>query len=93
MDKYGMISILWVECPDGTNVVVEAPYATASEGDMVLIRNDVKTAYGIAKAKVNEYCGSPVVAMLRETTKYYTAKGVYSPKWTENGEEDESCGD
>lgn len=92
MDKYELISILWVECPDGTNVVVEAPYATASEGDMVLIGNDVKTAFGIVKAKVTEYNGSPVLAMLRETTKYYKAKGVYSPKWTEKGEEDESSG-
>lgn len=101
MDKYEMISILWVERQDGANVVVEAPYATASEGDLVLFENDIPTflriydiatCYGVVKAKVNEYSGSPVVDMLRETTKYYKAKGVYSPRWTEKVEEDESSG-
>ena len=91
MDKYEMISILWVERQDGANVVVEAPYATASEGDLVLFENDIATCYGVVKAKVNEYSGSPVVAMLRDTTKYYKVRGVYAPKWLE-GKSDESSG-
>ena len=100
MDKYEMISVLWVERQDGANVVVEAPYATASEGDLVLFENDIATflrgddiatCYGVVKAKVNEYKGSPVVAMLRDTTKYYKARGVYTPKWLE-GKSDESSG-
>ena len=100
MDKYELISILWVERQDGVDVVVEAPYATASEGDLVLFENDIATflrrddiatCYGVVKAKVNEYSGSPVVAMLRETTKYYKARCVYAPKWLEE-KTDESSG-
>lgn len=89
MDKYELISILWVACPDGTNVIVETPHLAASEGDLVLFGNDITTCYGIVKTRVNEYKGSPVVAMLRETTKYYMARGVYEPKWTEQQQEDE----
>ena len=92
MDKYDLISVLWVECPNGMNVIVEAPNLTVAEGDVVLFENDIVTCHGIVKARITEYKGSPVVAMLRETSRYYYAVGVYAPTWTKKEKEDESIG-